>query len=467
MTAATAQALRARLAGHEYGFQKGLILSHLIGVALFVHFALDRVIPDLVVGFYPTDIAWRLIAVWLVLDRNWRISRYRMGLWDWIYLVFILITMVGMIYNTTLPQLPITYFGYRTWAAQVASYLLVFLVVREACVRNGFRPDISIKWLMVAFGLSAGIGILQGIDFPGFREFSWKVYNQRFFEGMSQPNQARGTADHANACAFEMLVAMIIVLGQMLRRKPKVYEFVLVGLFGGCLIATQSRGGLIAFFALCAGIIIYMMWNRRIWAGTTMLAVTASLLVAGLAVVEIYNIEKFKRVLYGERVKSNVGLGSFMDRLEGRQHALKLINAFPVFGTGPNSLLYYNPRYLYGSKYGTGKVVDGVYWRLWADTGIAGLLFAACLIAYLLSHVRRDLAHKPFTLTVFLFGVVIATHGIAENFILTRGFYAVQVIVALSVIPLIRTERGRLLPEPAGSPVRPTVRPALPAPAGQ
>jgi hypothetical protein len=442
------------------------VLSHLLGFSLFFTFALDKVLPDRITGFYPTETPIRLIAIWLLVDRNWRVGRIRLGFWDYTYLVFLLCTAVGMVWNSLNPALPITYFGYRTWVAEVARYYLAFLVVRESCYRVGFRPDIMINWLLAAFAWSAFLGVMQALDVPGVRRWSWNFYNQLFFEGMSQPNQSRGTADHANNMAFEMVIATCIVLGQILRRKPRLYEIGLVCLFVAGLVGTQSRGGLIAFFAMIVGAIIYLYWNRKAWTGTLIVAIGISLALIGLSIVEIYNIERFKRVIYGERVTSQAGLGSFAQRVEGRRHAFRLIDAFPVFGTGPNSLLYYNPRVAFWSYYGTRQIVDGVYWRLWADTGIFGLLFVFCVLGYLLSHVRRDIARRPFSFSVFLFGVVISAHGIVENFVLVRGMIVVNVFVALAFVPAIIHERGRrenLLDPERQSGRFPIARPTAPA----
>lgn len=445
MSAVTAAARRApkALLGRPYGASKGLLLSHFIGISLLFTFAFDRVLQENIPFFYPTEIPMRLIAVWLIVDRNWRYNRVRFNFWDWTYLLFFMLTAVGIIYNSLQPSLPITYEGYRRWLAEVSKYYLAFLVVREATNRVGFRPDIMFRWLYVAFAYSAFIGIAQAMNLFGVRIWSYGFYHMVIGEGMSALNQARGTSDHANNMAFEMLIALGLVASQMLRRGPKLYEFGLIGLYGGALIATQSRGGLITFFAACFAAVIYLLWNRRVFVAVLALSIAAVLLVIGLIIVQTYNIQRFKRVIYGEKVKSTQGLGSYLNRLQGRKEALRLGAAFPLFGTSPNGLLYYNPRFAYWSKYGTRTIVDGIYFRMFADEGIVGLAFVFCLLGYLLHFVRRMYVTRPYALTAFMYGGIIASHGLVDNFVTVRAMVVVNIVVALASSKAIVSERGR------------------------
>ena len=58
---------------------KGLVLSHALGFALFAEFAFNFIRVE--VPFTPIlSLPIRLIALWLILDRNWRLGPTRLCL---------------------------------------------------------------------------------------------------------------------------------------------------------------------------------------------------------------------------------------------------------------------------------------------------------------------------------------------------------------------------------------------------
>lgn len=426
-----------------YGDVKGLVLSHFLGLSFLFTFGFDRVIKENITGFYPTETPIRLIALWLLLDRNWRVGRVRLSLWDWAYLLIIFITGLGLIYNSLVPSLPISFEFYRRWVGEISKYYLAFLVVRESCHRVGFRPDIALNWFLLAMCYSAALGIAQSMDLFGLRKWSYDFYRMIIGMGMSGPTAARGTATHANSLAFELLVAMAVLVGRMFWRRPKLYEVGMLVLFIIALGTTQSRGGLTAFFAAAAGAVLYLMVNRRPGLGITIAGASAILAMFGLLLVELYNIERFKRVIYGETVTSAKGFGSFEARIQGRQAAGRIFERFPLFGSSPTSLFYFNRAVKYFSVYSSRQIVDGIYVRMLADAGIFGLIFVLVAIGYLLSFIRPRMATRPYAFAAFICGIAIATYGVAENFLVTRGVIIVSALVALSTVPAIVTERGR------------------------
>lgn len=431
------------LLAKPYGYAKGLWLSNLLGFALFFTFTFDRVIRENLPGVYPTEMPMRLIALWLILDRNWRVGRVRLVLWDWAYILLIVITGFGLIANSLRPELPVDVEFYRRWVGELSKYYLAFLVVRESCHRVGFRPDIMFNWLLVALGYSAALGIAQSMDIFGLRAWSYDFYNMVMGMGMSGPTAARGTATHANSLAFELMIGMAVLVGRMFWRKPKLWEIALFCIMIGALGSTQSRGGLIAFLAGALGCVIYLFVNRRPGLGFSIAGATLALIVLGLGIIELYNIKRFQAVIYGEQVRSASGLGSFQDRIEGRRTAMNIFSRYPLFGSSPTGVFYFNRNFQYYSPLASRRIVDGIYFRMPADAGIFGLLFVLTLIGYMISFIRPSMSKRPYAFAVFICGIVIATHGLAENFLVTRGVIIVSCIVAITTVPGMVTERGR------------------------
>src|SRR5688500_6849910 len=88
--------------------RKGLILSHLLGFALFSEIALN--VLKFSLPFTPANsIPIRLIAILLLIDRTGRIARLRLGIWDAIILGFVFLCGLGMVITATVsPAVPVS-----------------------------------------------------------------------------------------------------------------------------------------------------------------------------------------------------------------------------------------------------------------------------------------------------------------------------------------------------------------------
>src|SRR3569832_1878922 len=152
--------------------RKGLILSHLMGFALFSEFALNFFRVS--IQQTPiTSIPIRLIALWLIIYRTNRTGRLRLGYWDYLIFGFVILSTIGtLVTATTNPLVPIEFEDVRRFVGVILGAYLYFLVGREALQRRGFRPDIVIKWLLAAFAWSAFIGVLQALNLFGARNWS-------------------------------------------------------------------------------------------------------------------------------------------------------------------------------------------------------------------------------------------------------------------------------------------------------
>src|SRR5579862_1382705 len=139
--------------------KKGLILSHLLGFALFSEIALNILRINIPLT-PPNSIPIRLIALWLLIDRTGRTGRLRFGVLDAITLGFVLVAGIGCVYTSVVyPGVETSFEDFRRFGGLFLNAYIYYIVAREGINRRGFRPDITINWLIAGFAWSAVIGI--------------------------------------------------------------------------------------------------------------------------------------------------------------------------------------------------------------------------------------------------------------------------------------------------------------------
>lgn len=422
--------------------RKGLILSHLLGFALFAEMALN--IFDFNIPFTPANsIPVRLIALWLLLDRTGRIGRVRMGVWDAIILGFVVLTGVGCLYNATFhPAVPSSFEDYRRFVGLFINSYLYFVVFREGLNRRGFRPDIAVKWLIAGFAWSACVGIMQTLGIAGARSWSL-IYSNPLLsflrENSTDENFASGTASWWNSMALEMLVAFALVFGPTFLRRPKWWEWLLGMLFMAAFICTQSRGGLVAFAACALATFFWYLYHRKylmaVIVGTT---VTVGVVIWVFAVFAL-KIEKFTDTLKGEKVKGSIYNQSLSGRLLQQRELVTIGSQVPLFGTGPH---FGSNRVSEWSTYTMSGPTDTMYGFMFAQFGILGLAFLTIMQAYMIAFVRSTTAYRPYAFAAFYVGVAFTIHGLVEFLLYSRTFMIMNVLVALAGATNLATEKG-------------------------
>ena len=422
---------------------KGLVLSHALGFALFAEFAFNFIRVE--VPFTPIlSLPIRLIALWLILDRNWRLGPTRLCLWDWTFIGFMILSTLGVLLSSLDPAIVVGFDAQRNMLGLIFNAYLYFLVVREACNRRGFRPDIMLNWFYVAMCWSAVLGLLQANHVASIRDWSLRLYSPMGRENFA--DKAYGTASHFNGMAFEMLVACGIAFNPVFRRRPKWWEWLMGLLFLAAFIATVSRGGMITFIVAGYATFLFFFWNGR--RGTSMIIftmITLAILIWGFIVFAL-KIERFTRVIEGEKVRTSAYLGTFRYRLDRGGELIKLGMKQPIFGVGrTNVALGSSERLAFQSASSVGGTLDMMYPRMFAEFGIVGMLFIFCVIGYLLSFIRRSMAARPFAYSAFICGVILFVHGFAEYLVFSRGMMVIGVVAALATEPWLVSERGRIV----------------------
>lgn len=430
--------------------RRGLILSHLLGLSLFSEFVFNFIKAE--IPLTPVlQIPIRLICIWLLFDRGGRISRLRFGTWDALILGFVVTTGIGLVITANFyTDVPVSFEDYRRFAGVFLNGYLYYLAMKEGLNRKGFRPDIAINWLLAGFTFSALLGIAQAINVPHVRDFvlhRYRILSETDILSQTASSQATGTAIHWNSMAFEMLVAFALVFGPSFRRKPHWWEIALGFLFMGAFIATQSRGGLLAFGACAVGTVAFYWLNGKPRKAMLIAAVIAvSVVIWGVTVFAL-KVERFTRTIEGEKVRSSIYLRSIDVRVERQKECVRIGMKHPLFGTGPNSLLFPgdNVRVMYHSTSSILGTVDGQYGLAFAQFGLVGSALILAMFLTMVGFFRRRVAYRPYAFAVFFIGLGIIAHGVVEYLVYSRGWIVIHPLMALATCPYLVSESGRAL----------------------
>ena len=235
--------------------------------------------------------------------------------------------------------------------------------------------------------------------------------------------RAASTLTYANATAGFLLVPAFLALGRVVHgRRSAPWSLVGYVLVVG-LLATLSRGGILAFaagmlvFAVAAGLrrVVSRTWPVFAGAGVTVLGILPGLpdrlparpglagaaVVAGVAVVLVgqrRGAAPIAALLAAAAVAAGVGAGLRLgtdvtstrltsaspDRVDGWSAAIDVFTEHPALGAGPG-----NATYAYVDDEGaslTTRFVHNEYLQLLAETGLAGV---AVVVAGLALTLRR------------------------------------------------------------------------------
>lgn len=442
---------RLRLFERDVADRRGLILSHLLGLALFSEFTLN--IFKFSLPFTPANsIPIRLILIWLLIDRTGRIGRIRADFWDYVNVGFVLMTGLGLVITaTSSPQVPVSFDDYRKFIGLFTTGYVYFLVAKEGLNRRGFRPDITINWLIAGLSWSALVGLMQAANLLHARQWS-QLYSSanlswlRAVGDESAASLASGTAPWWNTMALEMLMAFALVFGPVFIRRPKWWEWWIGGLFMMAFIATQSRGGLAAF-AACG---IATFWWYAFHKKYKIALIIGSVFAVGVAIwlfaVFALKIERFTRTIQGEKVRGSVYAQSIDNRIATQGEAFRIGMKSPIFGTGPSFSLFAGPagKVDIYSPYAIRGAIDGTYGLVFAQFGLMGIGFLLSMQGYLIAFIRRKVAYRPYAFAAFFVGVAFSVHGVVEYLIYGRPLIILGVLAAYAGSRYLASEKGRL-----------------------
>ena len=159
-------------------FPKGRVLSHLLGMVIASQFVVSGAAHEHIpYAKLPLNTAWldvplRVILIWLILDRNWRIGKLKFTAWDAIALGFPVIVGLAYPFSVSDPTIGASADGFKAFFGDMLRFYTVFILVREGHLRAGFNGRTVLNWVMLGLSASAGLALLQAANVGGVRKWS-------------------------------------------------------------------------------------------------------------------------------------------------------------------------------------------------------------------------------------------------------------------------------------------------------
>ncbi|MGV3615887.1 MAG: O-antigen ligase family protein [Fimbriimonas sp.] len=452
---------RARLiANAQIGNWKGLALSHLLGLVIASEFMVGAAagfsIPYVRLPLFSSwlDFPVRVLALWLLVDRNWRLGRLRMGLFDVLILGYC--GLVGLTYPYTAqdPSVQASFEWYRGFAGDMVRYYMIYLLVREGHNRAGFDGRIMLRWILAAMAFSASLAVAQAFNVGGVRMWSVVFYRQTM-PNPNEPFRAAGTATHWNGFASTMVLATLLALAPLNYRRLRWHEYGIATLFIFGMVVSTSRGGYVTLGAVGLAAGFYFLWTRRPRTGWSLIGLIAVAAATFLVIVVTYNVPRFRDLVVPPKVQS-ADLGSFTYRLERARQLTDRGMDRPITGTGPSDTLWRNERMLVRSAASVEGILDASYPLVFAEFGMLGLAYMAGIIFSFLRYASRRRAVHPYAALAFLTGVAFAVHSVTEMLLRAQVMVLVSLVAGLAASRVIvrAHEFGERRPEPARLPGR-------------
>lgn len=401
---------------------RGLVLSHLIGIAILFQFIFERAIEFELPYNRIVDLPIRLIAVWLVIDRLGRMGRVKINAWDWLHLFFMSAYGMASIYADLYMARDSGLINYIQWMLQNLQPFLYFVVVREGLNRKGFRMDIVIRWIVTTVSICCVIALLQALDVGGARNHINEFYRQRQaeaqMEGPSAPWQARGVATHANTMAMIILFGMVALVANSIQRRFSWLDGITWILFIGTLFATYSRTGIVTMVLMGGAFVLLLVIQQKYRQASMVTLGLIGLLFAFISAVYAFNIERYQVFVKGVGVvkkEPSRGIYGVYARQETFAKAIDLGSKYPITGVSPASSLLNRQRLITSSPYAFEGLVLNVYAFAFVSYGIIGLIFLGGILGTCLWFLRYARSRQVFAAPAFFTGIVLMATGMTEN----------------------------------------------------
>ena len=199
-----------------------------------------------------------------------------------------------------------------------------------------------ISWLLGAIAAGAvGVSLYAIAQRAGLDPI-WKGYSPsgRVFSTIGQPN----------ALAAYLVLALPLTATFLLstRRRSRLIALGALAAMGVALVLTYSRGGYLGLVAAAVPMVVYGLRYRTHLAGRTIgLLAGGALLVIGLSVVAVAPARSVVTSAWNRAwsVSSVSNDQSIRNHLETWKVAVRIIEAHPVLGTGPETFPDQFPRY--------------------------------------------------------------------------------------------------------------------------
>ncbi|MCW5692464.1 MAG: flippase-like domain-containing protein [Pseudolabrys sp.] len=291
---------------------------------------------------------------------------------------------------------------YLGWFVLMAYAATGALIVREL---PNSGPNILAKAYIAALGGVAAIEVFL-VGFSSFHKLSIEFI---------APNALQGMAQNRNAFAFQILIAMALLMGLRLYR-DRVFA-VAAAIAATALVLTFSRSGLIAFCVLA--IVPLLVRARHGWAFS---------LGALICIVFAFS---FFRLLGEATVISQLVIDprNLSERMLTIQGGAYLFFENPIFGAGLGA--FRNEGHL--SFEGQPLVIHSSFVWLLAETGLIGFVVFLFPVAYVLKREISTARTDRVSLTIVLLLTVMTVMGLPADMFYQRTFWLF--IGALVAVP--------------------------------
>lgn len=301
-----------------------------------------------------------VVAVgWLAVMLFGRDAAFRKSLADWRTLLGIVVLFVAW-EALTLAWAP------APGAAEEAVRDLVYSGLAFALVLSIVNGRRAVRWLLYAFVLGAALSVAWGLAKTGLSPSKYggseAAVGGRFQGGSGDPNYL--------AAVLVPAAVLAAGLASTTRTLQRLGLAGAVAIVAAGLVATQSRGGLLAAGVSC--VVAFAVWKGR----RRLIASLVVLFVVGLGALLVASPSAM------QRIKNASDSGSGSGRVDIWRVAWHVTTDHPLFGVGLSQFPQVSPHYVRqtGTLGYVGLIVDrkivvhNLYLQLWAETGIVGLL---------------------------------------------------------------------------------------------
>lgn len=319
-------------------------------------------------------------------------------------------------------------------------YLVAFVLV---AIEPRFRPRL-LNFIMIVCGITAFIGVLQFIKFPGTYQLSM-LYTDLNSLGMADQgleNRSHGLSTHPFHLAAQCILGCGIVASQLLFRRLSSWEVFLYALLSAGVIVAQARSFYVAWLVVTL-ITLVLVFLRSKPQFVVILCLFVSL-VASLVLAFPQQLS------YGLGGKNTIKEG----RMEQWIRSDELSDRYPLTGVGPKETVFGSGKDRSGGGRWWTPYTESGYRMSRVSGGIVGLSLLILLVLstiYLAQKVARDESADPdrrraaFAGCYYMIAVGVGLYitNMVESEVVTYYGMALAGIAAPQIGEVFRSNRGR------------------------
>jgi len=217
----------------------------------------------------------------------------------------------------------------------------------------------------------------------------------------------------AGYCALLAPAAAAMCLFDLKRRRISLAlaSFLAATVLGGAVLASLSRGGLVALLGGKACLMVLALWRGT--AGLRM-AVIALLLLLGAVLIGL----SLRHADIGERIASlrnPLATTSLQERLDAWRAAIRIWQSYPLVGAGPNAFRVVYPQHRHTSARDARDFAENEYVQWFCESGLAGTVIALLIIVTFCRQAFRRLSQQSDAEALMLAAAAVAALAVAAT----------------------------------------------------